>query len=98
MRVALHGSSLLYIVSYCDGKGILLARHQPKRKVNDGGVAVALMDITSVNAGLMAARPAALAPGSGVEFWRYAIRRARLGSARTSPLGLAPRASCVPRI
>ena len=48
----------------------------------------------------MAARPAALAAGSGVEFWRYAIRRARLGPARTSPLclGPAPRASRVPRI
>ena len=46
----------------------------------------------------MAARPAALAPGSGVEFWRYAIRRARLGPARTSPLGLTPRALRVPRI
>ena len=58
------------------------------------------VDVTSAKAGLMAARPAALAAGSGVEFWRCAIRRARLGPARTSPLclGPAPRASRVPRI
>ena len=52
------------------------------------------MSRASVNVGLMAVRPAALAPGSGVGFWRYAVRRAR----RTSRLGLAPRASRVPRI
>jgi len=57
------------------------------------GVALALMSRASVNAGLMAVRPAALAPGSGVEFRRCAIRRARLSPARTSRLGLAPRAS-----
>ena len=48
----------------------------------------------------MAARPAALAPGSGVEFWRYAITKAGAPGPMPGPrthLAPRPRASRLAR-